>query len=171
MSKGESIHEYFTRVSQFKEKLEAIEDNIDEIELVMIALNGLTRQWDSFIQTICIRKKSLKFYVVWEESVQEEARVANREAILRDNDHALATHTRRRKGENNFKKETHKGSYPPKNFQKNKKGDYKKKYFSSYRCYHCDKIGHNAINFPKKKEEYKQKNNKIKHAHLEEEEE
>ena len=31
MSKGESIHEYFTRVSQCKEKMEAIEDNIDEI--------------------------------------------------------------------------------------------------------------------------------------------
>ena len=49
MSKGESIHEYFTRVSQLKEKLEAIEDKIDEIELVMTALNGLTRPWDSFI--------------------------------------------------------------------------------------------------------------------------
>ena len=29
-SKGESIQEYFTRVSQFKEKLEEIEDKIDE---------------------------------------------------------------------------------------------------------------------------------------------
>ena len=47
--KGESIHEYFTRVSQFKEQLEAIEDTIDEIELIMTALNGLTRPWDSFI--------------------------------------------------------------------------------------------------------------------------
>ena len=46
MRKGEQIHEYFTRVSQFKEQLEAIEDNIDEIELVMTALNGLTRPWD-----------------------------------------------------------------------------------------------------------------------------
>ena len=56
MRKGESIHEYFTRVSQFKEQLEAIEDKIDEIELVMIALNGLARPWDSFIQTMCARK-------------------------------------------------------------------------------------------------------------------
>ena len=35
MSKGESIHEYFTRVSQFKEQIEAIEDKIDEFELVI----------------------------------------------------------------------------------------------------------------------------------------
>ena len=69
MSKGESIHEYFTRASQFKEKLEAIEDKIDETELVMTALNGITIPWDSFIQTICARKESLKFDVLWEECV------------------------------------------------------------------------------------------------------
>ena len=63
----------------------------------MIPLNSLTRQWDSSIQTICARKESLKFYVVWEESVQEEARVVNKEALLRDDELALATHTRRRK--------------------------------------------------------------------------
>ena len=98
MSKGESIHEYFIRVSQFKEQLEAIGDKIDEIELVITPLNGLTRPWDSFIQTICARKESLKFDILWEECVQEEARVANQEALLRDDDHALATHTRTRKG-------------------------------------------------------------------------
>ena len=34
MSQGESIQDYFTRVSQFKEKLEAIGDSLDEDELV-----------------------------------------------------------------------------------------------------------------------------------------
>ena len=42
------------------------------------------------------------------------SRVANREALLRDDDHALATDTIRRKGKHHFKKETHKRSYPPK---------------------------------------------------------
>jgi hypothetical protein len=41
MQKGESIQEYFSRISQFQEQLEAIGDTIDEDELVMIALNGL----------------------------------------------------------------------------------------------------------------------------------
>ena len=41
MSHGESIQDYFTRVSQFKEQLEAIEDNLDEDALVMTTLNGL----------------------------------------------------------------------------------------------------------------------------------
>ena len=112
----------------------------------MTYLNGIPRPWDSFIHTIYARKEILKFDIIWEECVQEEAKVANREALLRDDDHALNTHTRRRKGKHHFKKETNKGSYPPKKFQKNKKGDYKRKAFSTYQCYHCDKIGHIAKN-------------------------
>ena len=49
MSKGESIQDYFTRFSQFREQLSAIGDTLDEDELVITNLNGLTRPWDSFI--------------------------------------------------------------------------------------------------------------------------
>ena len=91
MSKGESIQDYFTRVSQFKEQLEAIGDSLDEDELVMTALNGLTRPWDSFVQTMCARKESMKFGIVWEDCIQEEARVANRESLLKEDDQALST--------------------------------------------------------------------------------
>ena len=58
LSHGESIHDYFTRVSQFKEQLEAIGDKLDEDELVMTALNGLTRPWESFIQLMCAKKEA-----------------------------------------------------------------------------------------------------------------
>jgi hypothetical protein len=61
MQKGETIQKYFSRISQFKEQLEAIEDTIDEDELIMTALNGLTKPWDAFIQTICARKEKLQF--------------------------------------------------------------------------------------------------------------
>ena len=43
ISKGESIQDYFTRVSKFREQLSAIGDTIDEDEVVMNALNGFTR--------------------------------------------------------------------------------------------------------------------------------
>jgi hypothetical protein len=82
MQKGESIQEYFSRISQFKEQLEAIGDIIDKDELIMTALNGLTRPWDAFIQKICARVEKLKFDSLWEECIQEETRVANREALL-----------------------------------------------------------------------------------------
>jgi hypothetical protein len=105
MQKGETVQDYFSRVSQFKEQLEAIGDNLDEDELIMTTLNGLTRPWDAFIQTICARKEKLQFDSLWEECVQEEARVANREAILlRDEDQALAAHAKGRKEKVSFSK-------------------------------------------------------------------
>jgi hypothetical protein len=72
MLNGETIHEYFSRISQFKEQLEAIGDTLDEYELIMTTLNGITRPWDAFIQTICSRKEKLQFDSLLEEYVQEE---------------------------------------------------------------------------------------------------
>ena len=71
MSNRESIQDYFTRVSQLREQLSAIGDSLDEYELVMSAFSGLTRPWDSFIQTLCSRKESMKFDIVWEDFIQE----------------------------------------------------------------------------------------------------
>jgi hypothetical protein len=61
----------------------------------MTTLNGITRPWDAFIQTICARKKKLHFDSPWEVYIREEARVDNRQAILsRDEDQAPASHTK-----------------------------------------------------------------------------
>ena len=133
--------------------------------------NGLTRPWDDFIQTICARKGKLQLDTLWEECVQEEARVANREAILReDEDQALAAHIKKGRGkrETHFHKETHSHKEPhsPKKFQKYQKGQRRKRDFSSYKCYHCERMGHIAKNCPLKIEEYKKKNNKRHHAHV-----
>jgi hypothetical protein len=177
MQKGETVHEYFSRISQFKEQLEAIGDTLDEDELIITALNGLTRPWDAFIQTICARKEKLQFASLWEECVQEEARVANREAVLlRDENQAPVAHAKGGERRSHFKKETHlhkeshspnrfihKEFHPPRRFQKSHKGQ-REKDFSSYQCYHCEKMGHIAKNRPPRREEYK-KRNKRHHAH------
>ena len=69
---GETIQSYFTRVSQIKEQLEAVDEEVENAEIVMTTLNGLPREWDSFIQGICARKKPIKFSRLWEECSQEE---------------------------------------------------------------------------------------------------
>ena len=38
----------------------------------------------------------MMFDIVWEDCIQEEARVANRESLLREDDQNLATHTKER---------------------------------------------------------------------------
>jgi hypothetical protein len=136
---------------------------LDEDELIMKTLNGLARPWDAFIQTICARKEKLQFDSLWEECVQEEARVANQEVVLlKYEDQALASHAKGGKKKSHFQKETHfhKESLPPKRFWKHHKGQRKGKYFSSYQCYHCDKMRHIAKNCPARREEYKKRNKK-----------
>ena len=141
----------------------------------MTTLNGLTRPWDAFIQTICARKKKLQFDSLWEECIQEESRIANREALLsRDEDQSLPTHTKGGIKKSYFQKETHKKSHPqnkfmhkesqPRRFEKFQKGQRKGKDFSSYQCYHCDKMGHIVKHCPARREEYKKKNKRY-HAH------
>ena len=72
----ESIQSYFTRVSQIKEQLEAVDEEVENVEIVMTTLNGLPRSWDSFIQGIYARNKLVKFNRLWEEFSQEEAQIA-----------------------------------------------------------------------------------------------
>ena len=60
----------------------------------------------------------MNFDIVWEDCIQEEARVANREALLKEYDQSLDTHTRRGRRQSIFKKGIHKEYQPPKRFQK-----------------------------------------------------
>ena len=108
----------------------------------------------------------MKFDVVQEDGIQEETKVANREALLKEDDQALATLTKRRRGQSNFKRRNFKESQPPRRIQRRRENPPDKDYFG-FQCFHCDKIGHIARNCPMKKQEYKQRinNNKRYHAH------
>ena len=70
---SETIQLYFTRVSQIKEQLEAVEEDVKNGKIVMTTLNGPPRSWDFFIQGICARRKLITFNRLWEECSQEEA--------------------------------------------------------------------------------------------------
>src|SRR5712692_4477098 len=106
---AETIQSYFTRVSQIKEQLEAIDEEVENAEIVMTTLNGLPRSWDAFIQGICARKKLIKFSRLWEECSQEEARLAAREEKMGNEDQALTAHSKKErrkpyKGKNSYPK-------------------------------------------------------------------
>ena len=60
---------------------------VEEAEVVMTALNGLSREWDSLIRGICAKRKLTKFNKLWEECVQEEGRLENREDKLNNNEY------------------------------------------------------------------------------------
>ena len=111
----------------------------------------------------------MEFDIVWEDCIQEKARVANIESLFKEVDQALATHTNRR-SQPNFKKRNHKESEPIRRFQRTRES-FPKRDYSNFQCFNCDKLGHIARSFPLKKEEYKKRNNnKRHHAHLAEDE-
>ena len=56
---AETIQSYFTRVSQIKKQLEAIEEEVENVEIVITTLNGLPGSWDSFIRGMYTIRKYL----------------------------------------------------------------------------------------------------------------
>ena len=105
----------------------------------------------------------MKLDIVWEDCIQEKARLANGEDLNKEDDQYLATHTRRRI-KSNLNKDSHKEYKPPKKFQK-KRNNSQKIDYSKYQCYNCHKIGHLTRECPLKK------NTKERHhAHLDEDE-
>ena len=53
----ETIQSYFTRVSQIKEKLEAVKEEVKNAKVAIATLNDLPGSWDSFMQGMCARRK------------------------------------------------------------------------------------------------------------------
>ena len=101
---------------------------------------------------MCARKEIMKFDVVWEDCIQEETIVANRKALLKEDDQDLATHTKKkRRNQPIFKKGNQKEHQPPRRFQRSKESLSYKDY-SGFQCFHCDKIGHIPRNCPMKKQ-------------------
>ena len=54
---AETIQSYFTRVSQIKEQLEVVEEEVENAKVVIATLNGVLGSWDSFIQGMCAERK------------------------------------------------------------------------------------------------------------------
>ena len=69
----ETLHSYLIRVSQIREQLEEVDEEVENAEIVMSTLNGLPRSCDSLIQGNCARRKIISFSMMWEECTQEEA--------------------------------------------------------------------------------------------------
>ena len=61
MTNLDSVATYFMQVSQLRDQLKSIGDLIEDVELVMVTLNGFLSSWESFIQSICGREELPKF--------------------------------------------------------------------------------------------------------------
>src|SRR5713101_1449525 len=133
---AKTIQYYFTRLSQIKEQLEAVDEEVENAEIVMTSLNGLPRSWDSFIQGICARKKLVKFSILWEELSQEEAQIESREEKMGSEDQALTVHSKKNRRSN---------------YRSKGKISHSRKYLNTIRCYTCDEKAHISRVCPNKR--------------------
>ena len=101
----ETIQYYFTMVSEIKEQLEAVGEEVENAEIVMTTLNGLPGSWDSFIW-----RKLITFSRLWEECSQEEAWIVAREEMGNEYQ-ALISHTKKIRRDHHHLK----GKYPHQN--------------------------------------------------------
>jgi hypothetical protein len=72
MSNEETFVNYLMMITQIRDKLMAIDDKVEDAELVNVALRGLPRSWEPFVQGICVQEKLLYFDILWIDSIQEE---------------------------------------------------------------------------------------------------
>lgn len=83
MSSSDTINSYLMKISQLRDHLVAIEDPVNDKELVSITLNGLPTSWDPFIQGVCARDKLPSFDKLWADYVHEESRLISRNNLRR----------------------------------------------------------------------------------------
>jgi hypothetical protein len=72
MCKEESVSSYLTRVAQVKDELAAIGEVISDSELVRIALNGFTKDWEVFVKCVVGREHLPDWSRLWDDFTQEE---------------------------------------------------------------------------------------------------
>jgi hypothetical protein len=146
MTKDDTVALFFMKLSEVKEQLETIGENMSDRELVLTTLQNLPKSWEPFLQSISGRETLPTFERLWIDCTQEELRLRNRgvEDYPEEN-HALALHTRKGgKFKRNFR-QTFKEEKPSSN------SGYQRRDPSKTLCYRCDKHGHIAKYCPTRK--------------------
>jgi hypothetical protein len=81
MSSEDTIVNYLMKITQIRDQLVAISDKVEDVELVNVALRGLPRSWEPFVQGICAREKLPDFDRLWTDCIQEETRLVSRDDL------------------------------------------------------------------------------------------
>jgi hypothetical protein len=74
MVKEESVSSYLTREAQVNDELAIVGEVITDIELVRIALNGFTKEWEVFMKCVVRHEHLPDWSILWDDFTQEEIR-------------------------------------------------------------------------------------------------
>jgi hypothetical protein len=101
---------------------------------VNVALRGLPKSWEPFVQGICARETVPGFDRLWTDCIQEETRLESRDGLKSSHDENFSLAIQERKGK--FRKISSGESIT----QDGKK----KKDMRKFKCFACHKFGHYA---------------------------
>ena len=72
MNKNENMGTYFTRITQVHDELGAIGELIQRLELVRTTLNGVTKPWAIFVESVVSREHMPSWDRLWDDFIEEE---------------------------------------------------------------------------------------------------
>jgi len=104
MTKNDIVASYFVKISQIRDQLKAIGEEVSDKELVAMALGGLPRSWDPFATNISARENAPSFDKLWASCTKKESRLHSRDPIEDTNEEALAVHSKKNKRRPNFER-------------------------------------------------------------------
>eukprot|EP00253_Pinus_taeda_P017549 PITA_17549 len=104
MTNIDTMASYFVRISQLRDQRNAIDEEVLDKELVVVAIGGFPISWDSFATSIRGTKNASTFNKLWVACTQEESRFISKGNIPNPSEDSqdFATHSKNSKGRRNF---------------------------------------------------------------------
>ena len=137
MEKGDSMPKYLMKFIQCRDELGSVGVNVDDEDLVSLALLGISKRWHSYQDSVNGQEKFPGWERLWSDLVQEEIRRSTRDGSssknLDEENCTLAAKARKGKSKKNASKSSVKG---------------KKQDMSKVKCFHYHQHRHYATNCP-----------------------
>jgi hypothetical protein len=72
MNISNTITNYLMKITQIHDQLATIGEQVEDVELVNMALNGFSASWEPFIKVISARENLTNFERIWDDNIQDE---------------------------------------------------------------------------------------------------
>jgi hypothetical protein len=78
MTRSDTVTNYLMKVTQIRDQLAVVGEKVEDKELVNMALNGFSPQWETFVQGVCARENLPSWERLWDDCIQEETQMESK---------------------------------------------------------------------------------------------